>query len=469
MEKKTQRHAFSGSLGFVLAAAGSAVGLGNIWRFPYLAAKDGGGLFLVVYIVLALTFGFSLLTTDIAIGRNTKQGPLTAYRVVDKRFGFLGILGCLIPAIIMPYYCAIGGWVIKYFVAFLTGDGMNAAQDGYFTGFITSEVSPIVYMVIFLGVVSGVIILGVNKGIESFSKIIMPILVILVLGIAIFSLTISYTGDDGVVRTGMQGLKIYLVPDLEGLTFGKFFSVLVDAMGQLFFSLSVAMGIMIAYGSYVRDDANLVKSINQIEIFDTGVAILAGVMIIPAVFTFMGREGMEASGPSLMFVSLPKVFAQMGVVGNVIGCMFFAMVLFAAITSAISIEEAVVSSFMDKFHLKRVQATLLETVVALIFGVIVCLGYNKLYFEVKLPNGTVAQVLDVMDYISNNVLMPLISIGTCILIGWVKKPQFIIDEAEKNGEKFGRAKLYAVMMKYIAPVMLFILFLKSIGILNIFD
>lgn len=469
MEKKTQRHAFSGSLGFVLAAAGSAVGLGNIWRFPYLAAKDGGGLFLVVYIVLALTFGFSLLTSDIAIGRNTKQGPLTAYRVVDKRFGFLGILGCLIPAIIMPYYCAIGGWVIKYFVAFLTGDGMNAAQDGYFTGFITSEVSPVVYMVIFLAVVSGVIILGVNKGIESFSKIIMPILVVLVLGIAIFSLTISYTGDDGVVRTGMQGLKIYLIPDLEGLTFGKFFTVLVDAMGQLFFSLSVAMGIMIAYGSYVKDDSNLVKSINQIEIFDTGVAILAGVMIIPAVFTFMGREGMEASGPSLMFVSLPKVFALMGVAGNVIGCMFFAMVLFAAVTSAISIEEAVVSSLMDKFHLKRLHATLLETAIALVFGLIVCLGYNKLYFEVTLPNGAVAQILDIMDYISNNVLMPMISIGTCILIGWVKGPQFIIDEAEKNGEKFGRAKLYSVMMKYIAPVMLFILFLKSIGILNIFD
>lgn len=468
MEKKTQRHAFSGSLGFVLAAAGSAVGLGNIWRFPYLAAKDGGGLFLVVYIVLALTFGFSLLTSDIAIGRNTKQGPLTAYRVVDKRFGFLGILGCLIPAIIMPYYCAIGGWVIKYFVAFLTGDGMNAAQDGYFTGFITSEVSPVVYMVIFLAVVSGVIILGVNKGIESFSKIIMPILVVLVLGIAIFSLTIRYTGDDGVVRTGMQGLKIYLVPDLEGLTFGKFFTVLVDAMGQLFFSLSVAMGIMIAYGSYVKDDSNLVKSINQIEIFDTGVAILAGVMIIPAVFTFMGRDGMEASGPSLMFVSLPKVFALMGVAGNVIGCMFFAMVLFAAVTSAISIEEAVVSSLMDKFHLKRLHATLLETAIALVFGLIVCLGYNKLYFEVTLPNGAVAQVLDIMDYISNNVLMPMISIGTCILIGWVKGPQFIIDEAEKNGEKFGRAKLYTVMMKYIAPVMLFILFLKSIGILNVF-
>ncbi len=468
MEKKTQRHAFSGSLGFVLAAAGSAVGLGNIWRFPYLAAKDGGGLFLVVYIILALTFGFSLLTTDIAIGRNTKQGPLTAYRMVDKRFGFLGILGCLIPAIIMPYYCAIGGWVIKYFVAFLTGDGLKAAEDGYFTGFITSEVSPIVYMVIFLALVSGIIIMGVNKGIESSSKIIMPILIVLVIGIAIFSLTISYTGADGVVRTGMQGLKIYLIPDLSGLTFGKFFTVLVDAMGQLFFSLSVAMGIMVAYGSYVKDEANLVKSINQIEIFDTGVAILAGVMIIPAVFAFMGREGMEASGPSLMFVSLPKVFAQMGTVGNVIGALFFAMVLFAAITSAISILEAVVSSFMDQFHLNRLKATLLETFIALFFAVIVCLGYNKLYFEVTLPNGAVAQVLDIMDYISNNVFMPLISIGTCILIGWVKKPQFIIDEAEKNGEKFGREKLYIVMMKYIAPILLFILFLRSVGILNIF-
>lgn len=468
MENKTQRHAFSGSIGFVLAAAGSAVGLGNIWRFPYLAAKDGGGLFLVMYLILALTFGFSLLTTDIAIGRNTKQGPLTAYKMVDKRFGFLGILGCLIPAIIMPYYCAIGGWVIKYFVAFATGDGLKAAEDGYFTGFITSEVSPIVYMTIFLAIVSGIIIMGVNKGIESSSKIIMPILIVLVLGIAIFSLTISHTGDDGVVRNGMQGLKIYLIPDLQGLTVSKFFTVLVDAMGQLFFSLSVAMGIMVAYGSYVKDEDNLVKSINQIEIFDTGVAILAGVMIIPAVFTFMGREGMEASGPSLMFVSLPKVFAQMGVVGNVIGALFFAMVLFAAITSAMSILEAVVSSFMDEFKLSRMKATILEMTIAFVFAVIVCLGYNKLYFEVKLPNGSIAQVLDIMDYISNNVFMPLISIGSCILIGWVKSPQFIIDEAEKNGEKFGREKLYAVMMKYIAPVLLFILFLRSVGILNIF-
>lgn len=471
MEKETQRHSFTGSLGFVLAAAGSAVGLGNIWRFPYLAAKDGGGLFLVMYLVLALTFGFSLLTTDIAIGRSTKQGPLTAYGKVHKKFGFLGVLGCLIPAIIMPYYCAIGGWVVKYFVTFITGGGMKAADDNYFWDFVTSPsepIVPIIYMAIFLFVVALIIIMGVNKGIESFSKVIMPVLIILVIGISIFSLTLTFTGDDGVTRTGMEGLKIYLVPNLEGMTVSTFFTVLADAMGQLFFSLSVAMGIMVAYGSYVKDEDNLVKSINQIEIFDTGVAVLAGVMIIPAVFTFMGTEGMKASGPGLMFVSLPKVFAQMGKVGPVIGALFFAMVLFAAITSAVSILEAVVSSFMDQFKLSRLKATLLETFIALVVAIIVCLGYNKMYFDLTLPNGTVAQILDIMDYISNNILMPLIAIGTCILIGWVVGPKYIVNEAEKNGEKFGRAKLYVVMIKYIAPVLLVILFLRSVGVLTAF-
>ena len=258
-----------------------------------------------------------------------------------------------------------------------------------------------------------------------------------------------------------------MIPNLEGMTVQGFFTVLLDAMGQLFFSLSVAMGIMVAYGSYVKDDANLVKSINQIEIFDTAVAFLAGVMIIPAVFTFMGREGMAASGPSLMFVSLPKVFDAMGKVGNVVGCLFFAMVLFAALTSAVSIMEAVVSSFMDRFHMSRRRATVLEAVIALVGGIIVCLGYNLWYFEVKLPNGAAAQILDIMDYVSNNLLMPLVAIGTCLLIGWVLKPITVIEEVEKSGCKFGRRKLYLVMIRYIAPVLLVILLLKSIGILTI--
>lgn len=462
-----KRNSFSGSVGFVLAAAGSAVGLGNIWRFPYLAAKDGGGLFLVIYLILALTFGFTLLVTEVAIGRKTKQSPLTAYAKLRPKWGFLGVVASLVPVIILPYYCVIGGWVIRYFLAYLTGEGMQAAQDGYFTDFITSQFSPIVMLAIFLAVVSVIIILGVNKGIENFSKVLMPILILLVLGIAVFSLTISHTDADGVTRTGLQGMRIYVVPDLSGITLQGFFTVLLDAMGQLFFSLSVAMGIMVTYGSYVKDDANLVRSINQIEIFDTLVAFLAGVMIIPAVFTFMGREGMEASGPSLMFVSLPRVFAAMGGIGHVIGCLFFAMVLFAALTSAISVMEAVVSSLMDKFHWSRLKASLVEMAVALAAGIVVCLGYNIWYFELELPNGATAQILDVMDYLSNNLFMPLVAIGTCVLVGWLLKPKAVIDEVEKTGDKFGRRRLYVVMVKFVAPVLLLILFLKSVGVLTV--
>lgn len=465
MEKK--RSTFGGSIGFVLAAAGSAVGLGNIWRFPYLTAKGGGGLFIAIYLVLALTFGFSLLTTEVAIGRKAKQGPLTAYSKLKKGWGFLGFLSCLVPAIIMPYYTVIGGWVVKYFIAFLTGHGIDAAGDGYFTGFITSEAEPIIMMLLFFAAVAVIIVMGVNKGIEKISKIIMPALLVLVIGIAVFSITLKSTDADGTVRTGLQGLKILFIPDFTGMTVSRFFNVLVDAMGQLFFSLSVAMGIMIAYGSYVSDDANLPRSINQIEIFDTGVAILAGVMIVPAVYCFMGNEGLESSGPGLMFVSLPKVFAQMGFIGNIIGCLFFAMVLFAALTSCISIMEAVVSSFMDAFKMSRAKASIIEGAIALVGALIVCLGYNKLYFEVKLPNGSVAQILDIMDYISNNILMPLVAIFTCVLIGWVLKPKTIIDEAEKNGTKMGRKGLYNIMIKFIAPVLLVVLFLKSVGILTI--
>lgn len=465
--KEKHRNSFSGSVGFVLAAAGSAVGLGNIWRFPYLAAKDGGGLFLVIYLVLALTFGFTLLTTEVAIGRKTKQSPLTAYSKIKEGFGFLGVLASLVPIIIMPYYCVIGGWVVKYFIAFLTGDGVKAAEDGYFTGFITGEIQPFVLMVLFMLVVSVIIYRGVNKGIESFSKVLMPILFLLVIGIAVFALTISHTDESGVARTGLQGFRIYVIPDLANLTVKGFFSTLLDAMGQLFYSLSVAMGIMVAYGSYVKDEDNLVRSINQIEIFDTVVAFLAGAMIIPAVYTFMGREGMAASGPSLMFVSLPKVFEAMGRVGNLVGCLFFAMVLFAALTSAVSIMEAVVASLMDKFHMSRRKATVVEGLIALAGGLVVCLGYNKWYFELPLPNGAVAQILDIMDYVSNNCLMPLVAIGTCVLIGWIVGPGVVIDEAEKSGCRLGRKRLYVVMIKYITPVLLLILLLKSLGILTV--
>lgn len=460
MENK--RSSFKGSIGFVLAAAGSAVGLGNIWRFPYLAAKDNGGFFILCYIILALTFGFTLLVTEIAIGRKTKQSPLTAYGKINKKFKGLGTLATIVPAIILPYYCAIGGWVLKYFITFISGQGTAAAADDYFTGHITSLGQPIILLLVFIIATAAVILGGVNKGIEKSSKILMPILFVLIVGIAIFALTIKNT-ETGV--TGIDGLKVYLLPDFKSLTVKSAFTTVFDALGQLFYSISVAMGIMIAYGSYVDEDTNLMKSVNQIEIFDTLVALLAGLMIVPAVYVFMGKEGMTA-GPGLMFIALPKVFAQMGAIGNVIGVIFFAMVLFAAITSSISIMEAVVSSFMDGFKMKRKPATLLVLAYGIVAGIIVCLGYNKLYFELSLPNGTVGQILDVMDYVSNNIFMPIVALATCILIGWVAKPKTVIDEVTKNGAKFNRKFIYNATIKVIAPALLVVLLLQALGIIK---
>lgn len=458
-EKK--RSSFTGSIGFVLAAAGSAVGLGNIWRFPYLAAKDHGGVFILCYIILALTFGFALLTTEIAIGRKTAQSPLTAYGKINSHWGKLGILACLVPVIILPYYCTIGGWVIKYFVNFAAGRIQESAADGYFTEYISQTGSPVLYMCIFLFLTFFVVYRGVDKGIEKFSRILMPILLLLIVGISVYALTISST-EDGVTRTGLQGLKIYLVPDFTGMTLRDFAIIVMDAMGQLFFSISVSMGIMVAYGSYVKKDINLMKSINQIEIFDTIVALLAGLMIVPAVYVFMGTDGMSA-GPGLMFISLPKIFHRMGTAGIVLGLLFFLMVIFAAITSSVSIMEAIVSSIMDRFHLSRKKSTVLVSVYGLIGGLIVCFGYNLLYFELPLPNGTTGQVLDLLDYISNSCLMPLVAFLTCILIGWVAKPKTVIDEVEQGGVKFGRRLLYIVMIRFIAPVMLFFLLLQAFG------
>lgn len=470
MENKQNRGSFSGRLGFVLAAAGSAVGLGNIWRFPYLAAKDGGGIFLMCYLILALTFGFTLLVTEIAIGRKTGQSPLTAYRILHPKMGWVGLLACLIPALILPYYCAIGGWVLKYLGAFLTMQGSAAAADTYFTGFITARSEPIVWFLIYLAATTLVVYKGVNKGIEKLSKILMPILLVLILGIAVFSLFLKHTDDAGVTRTGLQGLLVYVVPNFEGMTAKQFFVVLTDAMGQLFYSISVSMGIMVAYGSYVSKETDLNKSVNQIELFDTVVAFLAGMMIIPAIFTFMGKEGMTASGPALMFVVLPKVFAEMGsILGTIVGILFFLTVAFAALTSSVSVMEAIVSSMMDKFRLERKTATILVVAITAVVGMLVCLGYNLLYFEAVLPNtpaGKNAQILDILDYLSNYILMPVVSIVTCVFIGWIVKPKTVIEEVTRNGHRFGREKLYVVMVKFITPLMLSLLLLQALGLIR---
>ena len=443
MEK---RNTFSGKLGFVLAAAGSAVGLGNIWRFPYLAAKYGGGIFLLIYIIFALTFGFVLMVTEIAIGRRTQLSPLKSFGALSKKWEWLGKLATVVPALIFPYYCLIGGWVTKYVVTMATGNVSAAAQDSYFTGYISSTGEPLVWFLVFIVATALVILFGVNRGIEKFSKILMPALVVITIALSIYVVT----------RKGaLSGIKYYLLPDFSALSAKTFLA----ALGQLFYSMSLAMGIMITYGSYFSKDENIVKASRQIEIFDTLIAFLAGLMIIPSVFVFSGGDkGVLSSGPSLMFVTLPKVFETMPA-GNVIGFAFFALVLFAAITSSVSIMEAIVSGLIDSFKMKRTTATLLVAVYGIAVGIACSFGFG-IWSDFTIIGFS---ILDFLDFISNSVLLPVVGMLTCILVGFVIKPDTIICEIELNGP-FTMKRFYTVMVKWIAP--LFILAILITGILQ---
>lgn len=438
------RSSFTGKIGFVLAAAGSAVGLGNIWRFPYLAAKYGGGIFLLVYIVLAITFGFALMVGEIALGRKTGLSAIGAFRALNKKYSFVGYLAALVPAIILPYYSVIGGWVMKYLVAFVSGGASDAAADSFFTGFISQPVEPIVWFMLFIGLTALIVLLGVEKGIEKVSKIMMPILVVLSIFIAIYAMFMP---------GAIEGVKYYILPD-----FSKFSATTVlAAMGQLFYSMSLAMGIMITYGSYMKKEVNLESSVKQIELFDTGIAFLAGLMIIPAVFTFSGGSP-EAlgKGPSLMFVTLPKVFENM-IGGTFIGIAFFLLVLFAALTSSISLMETVVSIVCDKFKLNRKLACLIVFIGAVAIGLPSALGYG-IWGEVKVLG---MQFLDFFDFISNSVLMPIVAFLTCIFIGYIIKPQAIIEEVELSAT-FKKKKLFTVMVKYIAPICIVLILVSSV-------
>lgn len=442
----TKRSSFTGKLGFVLAAAGSAVGLGNIWRFPYLAAKYGGAVFLLVYLALALTFGFSLLVAEIAIGRKTGLSAIGAFRALDRRFTFIGWIGAVVPMIILPYYSVIGGWVIKYSLGFITGEMKNMAGDAYFGNYITSTWEPLVWFFAFIALTAVVVILGVEKGIEKVSKFMMPLLVIFILFISIYTI-VSMDG-------ALNGVAYYLKPD-----FSKFsIMTVVAAMGQLFYSMSLAMGIMITFGSYMKKDISIEKSAKNIEVFDTGIAFLAGLMIIPAVFAFSNgnEDALLNKGPTLMFVILPKVFAEMPG-GAVIGALFFIMVFFAAITSSISLMETVVSIISDKLGLKRLPSCFVVLGLSLVLGLCSALGYSEWSGFTILG----LQILDFFDFISNNIIMPVGAMLTCIFIGYFLKPKAVIEELEIGGG-FKRKRLFTVMIKYVAPVFILAILISSI-------
>lgn len=438
------KNGFTSRLGFTLAAAGSAVGLGNIWRFPYLAAQYGGGIFLLVYLILTVTFGFALMITEVSIGRKTGKSAILSYKMLNSKFSFLGYIASIIPIIIFPYYCVIGGWIIKYFTVFFANQSHAAAQSGYFEDFIGGTYQPIICLVIFIALTSLIVLLGVQKGIEKASTILMPILVVMTIGIAVYNLTL----DDA-----WEGFLFYVKPNFSEFSI----KTIIAAMGQMFYSMSLAMGIMITYGSYMRKEDNLEKSVRHIEIFDTGIAFLSGMMIVPAVFAFSGGNSDALNvGPGLMFVTLPKVFDSMAG-GKIIGLVFFLLVLLAALTSAISLMETIVSVISDKTKLSRRSICILVMVASILIALPSSLGFG-VWSDFTIMGYS---ILDFFDFISNNILMPVTALLTCILVGFIVKPKVITDEVETSA-KFKAKKYYSVLIKYVAPVCLIIILVSSL-------
>lgn len=449
MEKHGEkRSTFSGKLGFVLSAAGASVGLGNIWRFPYLAAKYGGGIFLLVYIILALTFGYTMIVAETTIGRMTKKSPVGAYQSFGKagwmKFG--GWINAVIPILIVPYYSVIGGWVIKYLAGYVMGQGTDLASDGYFSAFISDGVSTEICFILFSLFTVAIIYAGVRNGVERVSKFMMPILVVLSVIIAVYSVT----------RPGaMAGVKYFLIPNMDNFSW----MTVVAAMGQMFYSLSIAMGILVTFGSYMKKDVSIESSTTNVEIFDTAIAIMAGLMIIPAVFAFSGGDpNTLQAGPALMFITIPKVFASMGL-GTPIGILFFVLVLCAALTSSIALTESAVSTFQDELKWCRQKSTLVVGAIMIVLGSLSSLGYGPLAC-VKIIG---MQFLDFFDFLTNSVMMPIAAIATCLLISRVIGLKKIEDEVVLGEGTFKRKKIFNFMIKYLCPIFAAIILLSSVA------
>lgn len=487
LHSRKSRPSWSGQLAFILAAAASAIGLGNVWRFPYLAAQYGGGLFLLIYVLMVVTLGFTLMTTEVAIGRRTRLSGMAAFSGVHRGWKSLGWLVTLIPVIIVPYYCVIGGWILKYIFAYLfnrhlalektvetvsaTGEPVvetvteivHVSSPDFFSAFIAHPWQPAVFGSVFILFSMWLIFSGVRKGIERSNKIMMPLLFILAIVISVFAL----------FQPGaLAGLKFYLLPNLSeyvkdgSFDFVRLCKTCLGAMGQMFYSLSLAMGIMITYGSYMQKTDRLERSVRRIEILDTLVAFLAGLMIIPIAYALgNGPEVMQKSGPGLLFVALPQIFTKMTLFGlpfgRLLGAAFFILVFFAAATSAVSLLETVVASIRDRTGVSRRTASILTLVYTLLMALPSALGYGHGPLGGVIVHGMT--FLDLCDYVTNNVMMPIAAFFTCLFVGWAVGSRFVEEEVEYDGHPFRAKAFYRVMIRWIAPVLMFILFVTFVA------
>ncbi|WP_313126969.1 sodium-dependent transporter [Proteiniclasticum ruminis] len=444
---ENNRGSWSSRFGFLMAAVGSAVGLGNLWKFPYLAGENGGGAFVLVYIGLVILLGFTLMLAEMTIGRHANSDAYGSYNKIKKGWGFVGGFGILSGFLILSYYSVVGGWVMKYIVASFTGTGTDKAA--FFGNFISSPVEPLVYHLIFMGLTAIIVIRGISGGIEKAAKFLMPALFVLLVVTVIRSVTL-----DG----AMEGIKYFVTPNFSEITL----KVVIAALGQVFFSLSLGMGIMVTYGSYLRKDEDLEKDAFIIPSLDSLVAILAGFAILPAVFALGFKPG---EGPGLMFITLPAVFENMPL-GSIFGALFFILVFFAALSSSISLMEVTVAFGIDKLKWSRKTSVIIFTTLMFIIGIGASLSMGE-WSDFLIPwiDGKSYGIFDFLDVLTSYYLLPLGGLLGALFIGFVWGVPNAVKEI-KIGSKFVTEKLWSILIKFVVPILVFLILLSTTGLLD---
>ncbi len=446
-----KRASWASNLGFILAAAGSAIGLGNIWKFPGKVGQYGGGTFIAVYLCMVVCIGFSCMLAEITLGRHTQKNTVGAFKQIDKRWGFAGKLGVLTAFIILSYYSVVGGWVLKYVFTYLSGANFGGDTTAYFTGFITSPFEPLLWHLLFMTLTVCVVLKGVSAGLEKISKLLMPILFLILIAITVRALTLENAAE------GVAFLLSFDASLLSG-------DLIITALGQAFFSLSIGLGIMITYGSYVSPKDSLPKSVGSIVVLDTFIALLSGTAIVCAVFA-TDKSLIGGQGGGFAFISLPNVFAQMPA-GAVFGFLFFLLLFFAAFTSSMSLLEGLVAFVSEEYHLSRRVATIGLACAMFLLGCGYSLSQGAL--SLTLPwfdfaNGLqFLPMANVMELCTDNLIMPLAALSLCLFVGWVWKPSAAIAEMRREGSAQVRfAPLWAFLMRYVCPVAIAIILVSG--------
>jgi NSS family neurotransmitter:Na+ symporter len=448
---KKNRAQFSSKFGLIAAAAGSAIGLGNIWKFPYITGVYGGAAFLFVYLAFILAIGLPVMLSELIIGRRSRKNAFGAFKKLAPHtpWRFIGSFGVASAFLILSFYGVVAGWSVKYIFFSITNHFANSSPDeikNAFDGFISNPLKPLLYQIVFMLMTGTIVIIGVQKGIERYSKVLMPILLIIIIILDIRAVTLEGAGE---------GLRFLFHPDFSKLTFEG----ILSALGHAFFSLSLGMGTLITYGSYVNKNTSLVNTAIQVTAADTIIAVLAGIAIFPAVFAFNIEPG---QGVGLIFITLPNVFMQMPG-GSVFAVLFFILLTIAALTSAISILEVVVAYFSEELKLKRHVSTILATAMITLLGIICSLSLG-IFSDIILFD---RNIFDLLDHISANILLPVGGMFIAIFIGWAFGKYKIMREVAQGGRLKGWfLNSFMMLVKFVAPAAIFIVFLKGVQVLD---